>query len=213
MNRLELDVHVLTLPGLPDDVVARRRKSIAAAVAKAGFTVNVFEVEGVMGNLGGSRELGYSQGTAKYVTHVDHDDYVHEDCFKKLKPYLTDKAKSITTGEYVLKPDGQVVELADSKHHLAVYRREDVEGLSYSMFKYFPDQYLMKVLGKGEHINECLYYHIIYDDSASRTCRRLDSAAAKKELTLISSPELFVMENMDTRTTALLLDAEVMKDV
>ena len=42
-----LDIHVLTLPGLPEEFEKERRASLELAIANAGFPVKVHEVPGI----------------------------------------------------------------------------------------------------------------------------------------------------------------------
>lgn len=203
-----LDVHVLTLPGLPDEWIEQRRASIAVAVGQAGYPVAVHEIEGIAGHLGRARAIGYAAGTYPYVTHVDHDDYVTPDAFAVLREQIEAGADCITTGETLIYEDGTQRNAPDSRHHLAVYRRAAMTGIDYSRFAMYPDQYLLAQF-EPVHIAQCVYMHRLWQDSASRIQRRGDPDAARAELKQARNPELFVAEAMTPAQIASALDAEV----
>ena len=190
-----LDVHVLTLPGLPEAWIAQRRASIAAAIDAAGFPVVVHEVEGIPDHLGRSRRLGYSFGDHPYATHVDHDDYVTPDAFKVLLPALAAGAEAITTGETVLRGNGDMTHMREARHHLAVFRRDVLQAVRFERLRHFPDQLLLRSCDP-EHIAECVYVHRIHPDSASRRERRADPNGARDEQRVVNDPSLLAVELM-----------------
>lgn len=191
-----LDVHVLTLPGLPAEWIEQRRASIANAIAHAGFPVEVHEVEGERGHLGRSRRRGYAQGAFPYVTHVDHDDYLLPDAFAVLAPHMEAGADAITTGERLLLEDGTTRDRPDGRHHLAVYRRDAIWWLPFDRMAHHPDQFLLARFEPVHHVPECVYVHRVFGASASRECRRADPSGAAFELEAIKRPELFAIESM-----------------
>ena len=203
-----LDVHVLTLPGLPEAWVIQRRASLAEAAARAGFPVTIREVPGIPGHLGKSRLRAYSGASADYVTHVDHDDYVKPDAFSVLGDALQRGVDCITTGETLLMEDGRTHDAPQSRHHLAVFRRERVLSIGFDAFEFYPDQYLLS-LHSPEHIAECVYVHRIFDHSASRTQRRAHAAAAQREYDVIGNKSLCANEGMTPAEIAALIDMEV----
>lgn len=210
---LSLDVHVLTLPGLPQEWIDRRRASLDAAVAAAGFPVTVREVEGAYGHLGASRLAAYSgvHADTVYATHVDHDDYVREDAFAVLAPAMSKGIACITTGEQLL-IDDRLVPMPLSRHHLAVYLLDDVLGSGFSTFRYYPDQYLLETMSARHapvHIPECVYTHRIYQDSASRRVRRAAAAAAKGELDVVRDQMLSKLEVLAPAQIAAMSDEEL----
>lgn len=190
-----LDVHILTLPGLPDEWIKQRRDSINAAVEAAGFPVFVHEVEGIDGHLGKSRRKGYAEGTQAYVTHVDHDDWVREDAFAVLLPNIEAGVRAITTGEVQVFPDGREDMLPDARHHLAVYERGWLWRQQFDRFKYFPDQFLIDH-PHSAHIEECVYFHRIHSDSHSRKHRDENRKESSEEARSIKDKRLLVAESL-----------------
>jgi hypothetical protein len=120
-----LDVHVLTLPGLPEEWEKQRRESINVAVSNSPYEVRVHEVPGIAGDFATSRSLGYSIGSFPYVTFVDDDDYVMPNAFSCLEKALYDKPDAVFTGEIVLYK-GETHYL-NRRHSLAVYDRNVVD--------------------------------------------------------------------------------------
>lgn len=190
-----LDIHVLILPGLPEEWIQQRRDALNAAVASAGFPVFVHEVEGIPDHLGASRKLGYSQGDQPYVTHVDHDDYVLPNAFSVLHAHIMGNAPVITTGEIVIRENGNRTYLHESRHHLAVFRRDVINTVSYERMRHFPDQLLLRKQD-SLHIPECVYVHRVADASASRVSRAKDPQGVAEEQRIINSPELLAVEFM-----------------
>ena len=203
-----LDVHILTLPGLPQEWVDQRRASIAVAVERAGYPVAVHEIAGEPGHLGRSRRRGYAAGTHPYVTHVDHDDFIHPEAFSAIAEHLAAGVSAITTGETLLFADGSKHEAPEHRHHLAVFRRADIERTDIGDFTYYPDQRALSLLC-SVHVPRCLYMHRIDPESASRRQRRADAAAAAAEMRAVASPALFVAEAMTQDMIAAAYDQEV----
>ena len=201
-----LDVHVLTLPGLPEEWIQQRRKSLDAAVAAAGYPVYVHEVEGIDGHLGKSRRKGYAEGSQPYVTHVDHDDWVREDAFAVLLPHLETGVRAITTGEVQIFPNGREDVLPSARHHLAVYEREWLWRQQFDRFKYFPDQFLIDH-PESVHIEECVYYHRVYSDSRSRNHRDENRVESSDEARSIKDKRLLVAEGMTLKMIEEAMDA------
>lgn len=202
-----LDIHILTLPGLPEEWIKQRRDSIEAAVAAAGFPVYVHEVEGIDGHLGRSRKKGYSVGSQPYVTHVDHDDWIREDAFAVLKKYLEEGVEAITTGEVLVRGSSHM-ESPKDKHHLAVYKREWLHSQPYDRFEFYPDQFLVS-RAKSIHVPECVYFHRIEADSHSRRQRGASPNASKEEMRMIRTPELFQVELMSYKALSEEIDKEM----
>lgn len=205
---ITLDVHVLTLPGLPSNWIEERQVSIARAIASAGYSIQLYEVPGIKGHLGKSRALGYNQGSSLYVTHVDHDDMVREDAFHLLHEHLLEQREAITTGELLLFEDGRVQEAKDSKHHLAVYRRDRLNQINYASFVHYPDQYILQHFHPF-HIPECAYLHRIWKNSLSREQRRSNPEKAKEELDKVKNSELCRIELMTQAQIAKEIDKEL----
>ena len=97
-----LDVHILTLNSTKPEYLQQALDSIEIAKSRCSIPVNVFVVEGVPNHLGRSRKKGYSYGTGAYVTHVDHDDWIHENALLYIERVIEQQSpQSITTGEYI----------------------------------------------------------------------------------------------------------------
>lgn len=202
-----LDVHVLTLPGLPEEWIKQRRDSIDAAVAAAGFPVFVHEVEGIDGHLGKSRRKGYAEGSQPYVTHVDHDDWVRLDAFSVIREQLEQGATAVTTGEVLVRGGTRSLSPNDA-HHLAVYKRGWVASLPYDRFRFYPDQFLLSK-ARAVHIPECVYFHRIAPDSHSRRQRAAAPAEAREEMRAIRDPRLFQVELMTAEQMAVEISKEI----
>lgn len=196
-----LDVHVLVMEYTPQEQIGQCMSSIWKAAQNAGFEVNIYPVRGVFGHLGRSRKNGYSKGTGVYVTHVDDDDYLREDAFSVLKPYLEQGVDAVTTGEMRVLGNDQNEPTPHTKHHLAVYKRDKLEQLSYDMFRHYPDQYVLSRFDPV-HIPETVYYHRISQVSGSRRLRRENKKEAEQEMNLIKNPHLFEVEVMSFKTVA-----------
>lgn len=185
-----LDVHVLVMEYTPPEQVAQCLASIAEAAARAPYPVHIHQIDGPYGHLGKARRLGYGHGTAPFVTHVDDDDWLHEDAFRVL-PLEHD---AITTGEVQVFGDHHVP-LPGARHHLAVYRRAWLQRQPYDRFRFFPDQFLLQI-AEAHHVPECVYFHRIQPDSGSRRLRRELAEEAALETRLIRDRELLQAENL-----------------
>ncbi|MDQ1120692.1 MULTISPECIES: glycosyltransferase family A protein [Pseudoxanthomonas] len=203
-----LDVHVLTMDYTDPDIHQQCRQSIELAAARAGYEVRVHYVPGIYGHLGAARRRGYSLGNARYVTHVDDDDYVHPDAFSCLAPLLRRGVQAITTGESLV-VNGCIVEHRPSnRHHLAVFDREAVRAQPYDRFRLLPDQFLLRQI-PAVHISECVYYHRVDPESGSRRCRRERSELEREELTMLAQPELVAIEALSASQIQALYDKYV----
>lgn len=209
MSGVSLDVHVLTLPGLPDEWIEQRRESLAAAVAQAGYPVAVHEIEGIDGHLGRSRAIGYAAGTYPYVTHVDHDDYVAPDAFAVLREQMEAGVDCITTGETWVFDDGRPdYDRPQIDHHLAVFRRGAIAGIDFASFRLFPDQFLLSHF-RPVHIRGTVYKHRIWDGSASRGARGKYAADAAEELSRVRDNKLFLAEALSAAGVAAAITEEM----
>lgn len=202
-----LDVHVLVMDYTPVEAVARCKASIEAAAARAGYPVAVHYLPGVVGHLGKARANGYALGAFPYVTHVDDDDWVQPDAFEVLAHQLATGVVAITTGENHVHA-AATVPAPDSRHHLAVFRREFVKGLGYDSFRFYPDQYLLSMC-EPVHLPVCVYNHCIDTESGSRRQRRAHAGEARRELAAIRRPDLAVLENATPAELAAAIDRHV----
>lgn len=190
-----LDVHVLTLQGVPQAWIDQRRASIEEAVANAGYPVVVHEIKGISGHLGRSRKAGYALGVHPYVTHVDHDDYVTPDAFAALATVLAAGVDAVTTGETRLYENGTQVDRPDDRHHLTVYRRELLGPIQYDRLSIFPDQFILSQF-TPVHVPCCVYVHRLWTLSASRRQRAARAKEAAAELAIVKNKQLFTAEAM-----------------
>lgn len=72
----EIDVHVLHLPGENQEWADQCARSLVDE------PINVFNLDGIYGDIRQARYEGYKQGTAPYVSFVDPDDFVHPGAFQ-----------------------------------------------------------------------------------------------------------------------------------
>lgn len=201
-----LDVHILVLDSTVQQELDRAVASVELAASKTSMEVNVHVVEGIPTHLGRSRERGYSVGVAEYVTHCDHDDYFHPDALVKVERYLKKGLRAITTGEYVV-AGSKEIPMPNSAHHIAVFKRDWLVMQDYADYKFFPDQRLIEI-ARPYHIRECLYYHVVHEDSASRKQRaayRKDSAAEASRI----QRRLMQVEHLSNFEIAKLIDKEL----
>lgn len=201
-----LDIHVLTLPSTKKEWLDQALESIELAKAKSSLDVNVYVVEGVKDHIGLARKKGYSLGNAEYVTHVDHDDWIHEDALAEVEKVLADKPEGVTTGEYWVgkEPTPRPYDL----HHLAVFKRSWLEKQSYDEYRFWADHFLIKEV-KAVHIPKCLYYLRMEPDSASRAQRAKYAKEAREEAEKIRDRKLMLTEYMSSQQLAALLDREL----
>lgn len=205
---MELDVHILVMPYTPKDVVSRCLDSVNTAASQAGFPVNVHVLDGEYGHLGRSRKRGYSLGDAKYVTHVDDDDWVDSDAFSELAEHLKRGVQAVTTGERI-HIDGRSKECPESRHHLAVFSREYLSTSDYDTFRFYPDQRLLSGCA-AHHIPKCVYNHVIHSDSGSRRCRRDNLKESNLELARVHDKRLVALELATRSQLAAMIEEELM---
>lgn len=204
---ITLDVHILTLDSTKPEYLEQALESIKVAAERCTMDVGVNVVEGVPNHLGLSRKKGYSVGTAEYVTHVDHDDWIHEDALAKVEQALTEhKPEGLTTGEFLV--GAKHIPRPTHPHHLAVFRREWLEKQEYEQYEFYVDHYLV-AMSDAIHIPECLYYHRVDPSSASRVQRSTFPKQAAEEGERIKDKKLMLIEHMTSTQLARLLDQEI----
>lgn len=155
-----IDVHVLVMPDTPKEWIEQRRDSLSAAVAAAGYPVNVFEVPGVIGHIGKARAAGYAKGHAKYVTYVDDDDWVEENAFAILQPHLDGSTDAIFTSEWIHPDEGEPYTQA-APHHLCVYRRPVLDFIPFDQLTWAVDVH-SRHEAEGRvtvHLPEAVYHY------------------------------------------------------
>ena len=163
-----LDIHVLTLPGLPEEFEKERRASLELAIANAGFPVEVHEVPGIAGDFGTARSNGYSHGEYPYVGFVDEDDYVMPNAFSCLTEALADKPDAIYTGEIVLY-EGKTLN-RNTRHNLAVYRRELIDHELLRRWNFRADRAMAAIAARGKVVDvpDYVYVYRYRPDSPAR---------------------------------------------
>lgn len=125
-----------------------------------------------------------------------------------LRPHMECGSTAFTTGEVLVLEDGRQVPRPDARHHLAVFRRDAIAGIQIERFKHFPDQFLLAKV-PAEHIPRCLYYHRIWQASASRQQRRASAVEAEEEMAVVKDPSLFAVECMSPADIAAAQEAYI----
>lgn len=113
-----IDVHVLTYSGTRDEWLQKCLDSLASEPC----TVRI--VTGEEGNVGSGRAQGYALGENGFVSYVDSDDYVLPGVMTAALAGLK-QHRAVVTLENWLWGDS-INPTPRQRHHLAVYRREDV---------------------------------------------------------------------------------------
>ena len=80
----QIDCHILTMPQMNPDWVAELRRDLDAA------PVNQHWLPGIADQLGAARAIGFSQGSAPFVSFADPDDRVMSGTFARLFQALQD---------------------------------------------------------------------------------------------------------------------------
>lgn len=178
-----LDIHVLTLDSTPRDWVERRRATIAAAIAAAGFPVTVREIPGYVGHIGKGRVTGFALGDAPYVSYVDDDDYLEPNAFACLAPAMAQDADAIFTGEQVL--HGGKITRRNERHNLTVVRRSIAASADMDLFRMLPEVRLrVLATGPGRKVVDVPDHVYVYRSylSAAKQLLHGDRAASSAEL-------------------------------
>ena len=84
MSMHDIDCHVLTMPQMNADWAADLRRDLDAS------PVNQHWRQGITDQLGAARALGFSQGSAPFVSYADPDDRIMSGTFDRLKQALLD---------------------------------------------------------------------------------------------------------------------------
>lgn len=135
-----IDVHVLTHSGTRPEWLARCLASLR------GEPCATHVVVGDEGHLGRGRARGFALGARPFVTFVDSDDYVLPGvmaaCASELRQH-----RAVVTQEWI-EAFGVRRKRPAQRHHLAVYRRDDVTPLlpEIAQRQYDPDRFLIETL-------------------------------------------------------------------
>lgn len=168
-----LDVHVLT-GSAPKSWLDQCLASIFEARSKAPFRVDVHVLAGEVGHIGRGRAAGYAMGTQPYVTFVDDDDYLMPEAFSCMAEALSKSPRAIFTREMCLQ--NGILGKTDRRHHLAVYRREDVSTFDFEAWPAYDAMALRTfVEDKGGEIidlPDAVYVYRLYGNSKARQIQR-----------------------------------------
>lgn len=169
-----LDVHILVSEDTRKAWVRNSILSVREAIKKAEYEVNLFVLPGVLGHIGKGRANGYAQGTAKWKTYVDDDDYVLPTAFVDLQKYLDQDVAAIFTSEYV-EQNGKRHPKPQKEHHLQVYRDDLVHGYDHHLAA-MSDVWCLELAKKDPRgflsVDDVTYVHRVYYDSKARVMRR-----------------------------------------
>ena len=139
-----VDVHCLHLPN-ENSVWAKQSRD---ALQKE--PVIAHHLDGVIGNVGQGRALGFSQGTLPFVSYVDPDDYCLPGGFAACVQILIDHPKiaCVGTREYRIGKNDGIPAYNHSRpgpHHLMVFRRDAIasELERLATFPYAPEPWLL----------------------------------------------------------------------
>lgn len=170
-----LDVHMIVSSTTKKEWADQALDSVAEAIEACPYKVNFYVVDGVEGHIGQGRQAGYDKGSARYMTYVDDDDYVEPEMFACLEPVLQKNFAAIFTGETLLQ--NGVFSKSPERHHLAIYRRDTLEGFDLTEWVACGDvatKYLVETHPDGTvYIPTHHYIHRIYPDSGARKLRRI----------------------------------------
>ena len=143
MNTM-IDVHILNMPNDRQDWAKQCETSLAQE------PVIVHNLDGVIGNVGAGRALGFAQGNLPFVSYVDPDDYVLPGGFAACAKILTDhpQISCVGTREYRIGVNGEIPAYNRSHsgpHHLLVFRRDAIlpELDRLSTLPHAPEPWLM----------------------------------------------------------------------
>lgn len=169
-----LDVHIAVSADRPEDWVTQCVASVTAAAARAGYPVHIHVIDAVPEHIGRARRNGFARGAADYVTCVDDDDYVLTDAFACLKTALAKRPAAVFTRELQLHGAKHVTH--NTRHHLAVYRRDVLDGFDFEVWPACPDVALRRVGQRHPDgvldVLERVYVNRVYPTSKARVLRR-----------------------------------------
>lgn len=170
-----LDVHIALIDSVSKEWVNQCIESVNIAAKNAEYEVNVHIFDGIVDHIGKARQLGYSFGSANYMTYVDCDDYILPNAFSCLHDSLKVGADLITTGEMRLQ-NGHFTELTTGLFHLMVYKRDILINFDFEQYPTMVDvetKNLATVKGNTViNIPLCVYVHRMYWESGSRILSR-----------------------------------------
>lgn len=169
-----LDVHILVSHDTRRDWVAQCLDSVHEAADRAGYPVSICMVPGVPGHIGKARAVGYSLGLHPYVTCIDDDDYVLPEAFACLLPAMEAGSDAIYTRETTLQ-NGHF-RATDRRHHLAVYRRELLDGFDFGRWPAYDAMALRTHVERQAHavvdLPDAVYIYRLRGDSPARVIQR-----------------------------------------
>lgn len=171
-----LDVHILTLPTSNKKWFAQCLASVEEARLRADYEVNVFVTDGVEGHIGKGRKKGYALGNSPWKTYVDDDDYILPEAFKVLGQHLHKDVTAIAPREHV-EQNGMLHKFTKPRHHLVTFKSEFINAIDWDDWIHYGDVLAVNLAQKPPHslleLDDVLYVHRVYLQSAGRRCRAL----------------------------------------
>lgn len=165
--------------------------SVQLARKFAGYEVNVFVEEGIQDHLGLGRKKGYAEGTSKWKTYVDDDDFVLPNAFSALAPYLDRDVIAICPREHSMQ-NGKLHATTVPRHHLITFDSEFINEHDWENWIHFGDvAAIQKAMQHPKGILELedvLYVHRIYYNSEGRRLRRKYPEERERLLRITNEP-------------------------
>lgn len=181
----DIDVHILTMPDEDKSLLDQCLDSLKDE------PINLFLCDGIKGNTGSARANAFKQGSSKYVSFVDPDDYIEPGIFSKCLDVLESDNCHVYTTENLVDSKGGFIRhgiQGDIKwsfenmresyvlvHHLAVYQRDSVEkNLHFIENINILVEYMMNLLCSLDapfvHVDEIGYYwRMLKKDRSTRS--------------------------------------------
>jgi hypothetical protein len=173
-----LDVHVLVSRDTPQPWVSQCISSVRVAARLAPFPVDVHIVQGSPGHIGCGRTVGYALGSHPRVTCVDDDDIVLPEAFCAMAGALAGWHRAISVRELEMRNDA--FRVGGNRHHLSVYRREDI--IDHAGWANCGDVAQTWSIPDADwhDLPDIAYIHRVYETSKARLMRRADPTELRR---------------------------------